>query len=84
MNRTKSLIENLPSVSFFNEHIEKFTIHSNGIFVFMSGDEVDAMVDDKNKVEGKYIQLFNSAFSVWSKEELHKLGKALQELMETS
>ena len=72
-------IDNLPSKSFTNEHGEVFTIHSDGVLVFMSGDEVNAMVDNNLKM-GKYIPLFNQSFSIWSKGELYKLGEALMEL----
>ena len=74
-------IKTMPSASFKNEHGEKFTIHSNGLTVWISGDEVNAMVDPKKTVMG-YLPLFTSAFSIWSKEELYLLGKALQELFD--
>lgn len=73
-------VETLPVKSFKNEHGEKFNIHLHPMGVLMSGDEVDAMVEDKYKIGGKYIPLFNSHFDVWGKEELNGLGKALQEL----
>lgn len=74
------VMSTMKTASFTNEHGEKFNIHTNGTFVFMSGDEVNAMVDDKHKIAGKYLPLFNEAFSIWDKEELNALGKALQEL----
>ena len=73
------MIDSMPSATFRNKHGEKFVIHSDGITVWMSGDEVNMMVDDKKKI-GKYINLFNPVFSVWSKEELFQLGSALMEL----
>ena len=75
----KKAVENLPKYSFENEHGERFHIHSNGITVFMSGDEVNMMVNEEDKVAG-FVPLFNQAFSVWSSEELYKLGEALMEL----
>lgn len=72
-------IRKMPQVSFLNEHGEKFTLYSNGISVFMEGDEVDMMVDNKNKIEG-IIQLFSPAFNIWSANELVKLGEAIKEL----
>lgn len=74
------IIELMKTAEFKNKHGEKFVIHSNGIYVFMSGDEVNAMVDDKKKVGKKYLPLFNPDFSIWNKEELYALGKALMEL----
>lgn len=72
----------MPSTSFKNEYGEKFTLHTNGVSVFMSGDEVNAMVDEKRfpKIDHKYINLFNPGFSIWNVIELDKLGKALQKL----
>lgn len=43
----------------------------------MSGSEIDSMVDDKHKICGNYIQLFNDTFSIWSIDELRELGYAL-------
>lgn len=73
-------IESMRSASFENKHGEKFTIHTDGVLVFMSGDEVNAMVSSEYKIADKYLQLFNDPFTVWSAEELNKLGKALQEV----
>jgi len=73
------IIKALPSASFTNEYGEEFTVSSNSMVVFISGDEVDMMVDDDKKM-GAYIPLFNNNFSIWSKDELYKLGKALMEL----
>lgn len=72
-------IETWPSYTFHNEHGEKFTIHSNGIMAFMSGDEVNAMVPPTKKIGG-YIPLFNPDFSIWSKDELRMVGEALIQL----
>lgn len=72
-------IKGMKTVSFKNKHGEKFNIHSNGVNVFMSGDEVDAMVEP-GKTLGGYIPLFNEAFSIWSAEELAELGQALVDL----
>lgn len=74
------MIDKLPKAEFTNEHGEKFILHSSGTSVFMSGDEVREMVDDKEKIVKTYIPLFNPHFSIWSKEELYKLGQALMEL----
>jgi hypothetical protein len=68
---------------FVNKHGEVFRLYSNGISVFMAGDEVKAMVDDKKKFRGNYIGLFNPDFSIWSAEELHLLGKTLMEMHES-
>lgn len=75
------IIEKMPSASFENKHGESFTIHSDGITTFLSGDEVDAMVDAEKTING-YLPLFNDAFGTWSKEELHKLGEALIKVTE--
>lgn len=74
------LIEKMPKVSFKNEHGEKFILHSNGVMVFMSGDEVRDMIPPMSKINRTYINLFNDRFNIWHKKELYKLGKALQEL----
>lgn len=71
------LIERMPMVEFINQHGEKFEVRSNGLSVYLSGNEVDAMVAEHHKIGGKYVQLFNPSFSVWSKDELISLGKAL-------
>jgi hypothetical protein len=76
----KDYIEKMPHDVFVNEHGEKFVIYSNGINVFMSGDEINAMVDDKDKIAGKYVSLFNPAFSIWSASELYQLGAAIMYL----
>jgi hypothetical protein len=73
------ILNTLPSTSFTNEHGEKFVIATNGLSVYMAGDEVNMMVDDENKAGG-WIPLFNPKFNMWSKGELRQLGKALQEL----
>ena len=73
----------LKTGEFQNIHGEKFRIHTNGIYAFMSGDEVNAMVDDKHKfkLNGEdMIHLFNPCFSIWSKDELNKLGRTLMDL----
>lgn len=75
------VIEQLPHKEFKNEHGEKFVIHTNGVVVYMSGDEVNMMVDNKYKIGDKYIQLFNEQFGVWSPAELSGLGEVLQQLM---
>jgi len=72
-------IKDLKTVSFTNKHGEKFYIHSNGITVFMSGDEVNMMVDPKKTIDG-YLPLFSSSFGIWSADELYKLGDALKKL----
>lgn len=74
------MIDKLPKAEFKNEHGERFILHSSGTAVYMSGDEVNAMVDDKNKIAKLYLPLFSPHFSIWSSEELYKLGQALMEL----
>ena len=74
------MISHLPSVDFENEHGESFRIHSNGIRTFMSGSEVDMMVDPELKIMGKYIELFNESFNIWNVFELEKLGESLVKL----
>lgn len=74
------MIDDLPKAEFKNVHGERFVLHSTGTSVYMSGDEVGAMIEDKHKIVKKYIPLFNPHFSIWSKEELYELGKALMEL----
>ena len=63
-------IKTYPHKSFKNEYGEKFTIYSDGVMVFMSGDETD----------NEFICLFNPDFSIWNRAELYELGKALMEL----
>lgn len=72
-------IKRLPSSTFVNEHGENFTVYSDGITAILGGDEVDAMVDGKKKLYGM-VCLFNDAFSIWSAEELYKLGDALKDV----
>lgn len=74
------MIGKLPSASFKNKHGEVFTLHATTATVFMSGDEVDAMVDDSMKIDGKYINIFNEEFSVWNIDEIKQLGEALIEV----
>lgn len=74
------VIKSLLQVHFENRYGEKFTLRTNGTVVLISGSEVDSMVDDKHKICGKYIQLFNDAFSIWSIDELRELGYALVEI----
>lgn len=78
--KIKPLLKEFLKSTFRNEHGEKFTIYSDGTSVYMSGNEVDMMVDPKNKSEDGVIPLFNPSFNVWSDEELYKLGKALQKV----
>lgn len=73
----KEVKKNSPSARFKNEHGEKFVIYSDGVFVLMGGDEVESMVREENK-HGGLINLFNEHFSIWSADELYKLGAALQ------
>lgn len=72
-------IKTFPKAEFTNEHGEKFVIYSNGMGVYMAGDEVDQMVSDDKKVVD-IIPLFGEAFNVWDKDEIYKLGTALQTL----
>lgn len=69
-------IKDLPFSRFSNEYGEVFNIHSNGTTVFVSGSEVDSMVDESKQIEG-YVPLFNPNFNVWSNDELFKLGQSL-------
>jgi hypothetical protein len=78
-DQVRKIIAEMPSKSFVNEHGEEFTIYSNGISVYMSGSEVDMMVDNKHVFAG-VIPLFNNHFNIWSDDELYKLGVALAEL----
>ena len=76
-----NVIENtFAKATFRNEHGDVFTIYSNGEAVLLAGDEINNTVDDKNRVAGKFIPLFNHYFSVWSPDELYKLGKVLRQL----
>jgi hypothetical protein len=75
----RKFLDSIPKKSFTNEYGEKFTIYSNGITAYMSGDEVNAMVKP-NKVICGVIPLFNQNFDIWSSNELYQLGKALMEL----
>lgn len=80
----EEILKKAPYVSFKNEHGEVFNLHlpTQFIFpvVFMSGDEVDMMVEDKHKFAGKYVGLFGNDFNMWTPDELTELGKALQKL----
>lgn len=73
-------IKGMRLVTFKNAAGEKFNVHSNGVTVMLSGDEVDSMVADELKIDGKYIPLFNSAFGIWQADELRQLGQALKDL----
>ncbi len=79
-NEFAKLVDEMKVASFANEHGEKFNVHYNGVIVFLSGHEVNAMVRDEDKLAGKYLPLFNSHFDVWSADELKKLGQALIEV----
>lgn len=70
----------MTTATFKNQHGEKFILHKTELgTVRMSGDEIDSMVRDSDKING-HISLFNEHFNVWSDEELVKLGSALQRL----
>lgn len=76
-----SAIRKMRSISFENEHGENFIIYSDGLSVYMEGDEVNAMVDPKYTVDG-ILPLFGSHFNIWSRDELYALGCAISELTE--
>lgn len=73
-------IRKMPAYVFKNKHGEQFNIYCNGVLTFMGGDEVAAMVADEHKIGDEIIPLFNPNFSIWNKEELYELGKALVSL----
>lgn len=73
-------IRKMPSYTFKNKHGEEFKVYCNGKMAFLGGDEVRAMVQDKHKLAKHIILLFNPHFSVWSQDELYKLGQALMVL----
>lgn len=79
IKQVSGIIRKMPSSKFSNEYGEDFTIYSNGNTVYMEGDEVNAMVDENNKFDG-ILPLFNPAFSIWSVDELWKLGASLQDV----
>lgn len=62
----------LPKYSFVNEHGEMFSIWMSDVAVYIAGDETD----------GEVINLFNEDFSIYSREELAEIGKALINLSE--
>lgn len=72
-------VRTFPHTEFTNEMGERFVIYTNGTTVFMEGDEVEMMVEASQTVDG-LLPLFNKHFTIWSKEELYKLGLALIEL----
>ncbi len=74
------MLSGFNTADFKNEHGEEFTIYSNGVMVFISGNEIDAMVDQQYKSQDGILQLFNEWFSIWNPEDLYLLGKALQEV----
>lgn len=65
-----NFIRKLPSTTFKNEFGEEFKIYSSEITVFIKSTETDDQI----------IPLFNENFSIWSREEMYKLGKAIMEL----
>lgn len=66
----REVVKQWPKASFKNEYGEEFRIYSNGTMVVMDGDETG----------GELIDLFSEHFNIWSKDELYKLGQALQEV----
>jgi hypothetical protein len=74
--------KSMKKVSFKNSHGEKFNICTDGMTYWLSGDEVNAMVEPYKTIGG-YLPLFSSAFNIWSKEEIKELGLALVKLAET-
>lgn len=79
LKEVSKIIKNMPKSEFRNSYGEPFVIYSNGTSVFMSGSEVDMMVDDKDKMDG-ILPLFNASFNIWSADELYKLGDALKDV----
>lgn len=79
VKQMSQIVKSMPKSEFRNEHGEPFAIYSNGNSVFMSGTEVDMMVDEENKMDG-ILPLFNSSFNYWAKDELYKLGEALKDV----
>lgn len=73
------MIHTMPSVKFKNKHGEEFTVSGFGGSVWVSGDEVTAMVAPKKTVRG-YLPLFNPDFGLWSTNELYLIGQALVDL----
>lgn len=77
-------VAKLPVAKFTNDYGEKFGIHSDGVVVFLSGDEVRAMVREEVTIPlengDSCIPLFGPNFNIWSKGELFKLGQALKEV----
>lgn len=76
----KPLLKDLRKEEFKNVYGERFIIYSNGVVVYMSGDEVNRTVGKSFKSEDGVINLFNPVFSIWSPEELYKLGIDLQKI----
>lgn len=77
-------IAKLPTAEFTNEYGERFTIHSDGVIVYMSGDEIGAMVNEKATIPlengDSCIPLFGPNFNIWNTKELKLLGLALGEV----
>lgn len=69
----------MPKSEFRNGYGEPFVIYSNGMTVFMSGSEVDMMVEEESKMDG-ILPLFNASFNIWSRDEIYKLGEALKDV----
>lgn len=61
--------DDVPMSSFTNEYGEEFRVYNAGITIYIQGDETDWDI----------INLFTGNFSIWSKDELSKLGKAIAE-----
>lgn len=79
VKQVSQIIKSMPKAEFKNSYGEPFTIYSNGNTVFMSGTEVDMMVEEESKMDG-ILPLFNTNFNIWSKDELYKLGDALKDV----
>jgi hypothetical protein len=79
VKQVSQIVKSMPQSAFKNSHGEPFVIYSNGNSVFMSGTEVDMMVDEESKMDG-ILPLFNASFNIWAVDELYKLGEALKDV----
>lgn len=72
-------IRSFPTTTFKNKHGEEFTLHTNGSMVFISGSEIEMMVDPDDTIDGM-LPLFSDHLNIWGRNELYKLGEALQKI----
>lgn len=78
-SRSERFIRDMPAFVFKNEHGEQFNVYCNGTFVFLGGDAVRDLLG-ADKFGDEIIPLFNNIFSIWTREELYKLGEGLMAL----